>query len=161
MEGLVQEVKTGTANTRNGVKTTYKVVVNGSQYGTWDDPGCNAGDTVSFEFTQNGNYLNITKGSLSVVSKGTGAPPAQTIGLNEVLTKGPGSGSHGPYQARNNDTQDQIMRQSAVKAAIENRSEETDPNTLLGDADIFFKYYKNGITDDNLTDSLAEEDVNF
>jgi len=159
MEGLVQEVKTGTANTRNGVKTTYKVVVNGSQYGTWDDPGCNAGDTVSFEFTQNGNYLNITKGSLSVVSKGTGAPPPQQSMSQSGLSKSTGGGNS--YQARNNDTQDQIMRQSAVKAAIENRSEETDPNTLLGDADIFFKYYKNGITDDNLTDSLAEEDVNF
>lgn len=52
---------------RNGGQM-FSIQVDGNWYGgMFDDPGCNEGDTISFESSQNGRFLNVQKGTLQVV----------------------------------------------------------------------------------------------
>jgi hypothetical protein len=103
-------------------------------------PACKKGDTITADIGPNAKgYPEIN--NIKVVSSGASAP-----------TKSGG----GAYTPRNNDTQDQIMRQSAIKAAIENRTEVTVPIELIADADIFFEYYKNGMESETIKGLLAD-----
>lgn len=103
--------------TRNG-GMMYSIQVDGNWYGgMFDDPGCNEGDTVSFECSQNGRFMNVAKGTLQVVKNQPTQPAAQGGG---------GGGNAGNREAYwdNKAKQDEarqtsIAYQSARKDAIE------------------------------------------
>ncbi len=101
----------------------------GKSFGTGskEAPPCKTGDTITATLGENDKgYGTIT--DIKVESGGSTAKPTQQGG---GFQKDPA-------------TQDQIMRQSAIKAAIENKDTEADPLDIIKDAVLFFEYYKNG-----------------
>lgn len=83
----------------------YGMVVNGNKYGCGKSrPKASAGDTVSFRFTENGQYKNVDMKTFSAESNATSAGPA-SAGL---VTSTPSS------DARQNS----IVRQSSLEYAI-------------------------------------------
>lgn len=77
-----------------GTGVVHSISVNDVWYGgMWDKPACNEGDTVTFTASQNGNYWNVAKNSLSVVeasagaSTSTAASGGRTAPPNQTQTK--------------------------------------------------------------------------
>lgn len=81
----------------------YSIKVNDTLYGMGSNkPKCNVGDTVSFTYTEKGQYKNVdTKAGIEVMA----GPPAASAG----------SGGGGGYQ----DKQVVISRQSALNSALQ------------------------------------------
>ena len=71
IQGVVEQASSRAA----GRGTVHSIKVNGEWYGgMWDNPGCQQGDTVTFEATRNDRgYQNVVKGTLQ---KQMSAPPA-------------------------------------------------------------------------------------
>lgn len=86
----------------------YDIVIDGTTYGAGKFPpkGYAAGDYVSFEATQKGQYWNLTPGSLSKTNApaGVAAPPKMEASR---ITR---------------DKQDVISRQSALNSALQHVS---------------------------------------
>jgi hypothetical protein len=83
----------------------YGMVVNGNKYGCGKTkPKASVGDTVSFRYTENGQYKNVDMKSFSVETVVTNASPP----LGGLTTSSPSS------DARQNS----IVRQSSLEYAI-------------------------------------------
>lgn len=83
----------------------YGMVVNGNKYGCGKTkPKASVGDTVSFRYTENGQYKNVDMKSFSVETAVTNASPAISV----LTTSTPAS------DARQNS----IVRQSSLEYAI-------------------------------------------
>lgn len=94
--------------------TIYSIVVNGQSYGTYiTKPQCGRGDTVSFDYTEKGNFKNVNMKTLSVEA----GPPTASTG-----------GSVGSYT----DKQVVISRQSALNSAIAFVSVVVDADAVPG-----------------------------
>jgi len=57
--GIVEAVKVNEVNTRNGVKNSYNILLDGSWYNSFKDYGAKKGDRVVITYTENGQYKNI------------------------------------------------------------------------------------------------------
>jgi hypothetical protein len=83
----------------------YNVVVNGDWYGYgFEEPSFTAGQTISFNYRENGKFKNIDKASVQV--SGSAAPAKSAPVANAA-------------PARNDDRQLSIVHQSSRNAAIE------------------------------------------
>ena len=76
--------------TRNG-GTAYSFVIDGTWYGHgFDAPKFGEGDTISFDYQQNGNFKNVNAKSVQKVQApaaqepAQGAAPARNYGSNQV-----------------------------------------------------------------------------
>lgn len=114
--GIVQR-KNGKP-TRNG-KMMYSIQVDGNWYGgMFDDPGCNEGDTVSFESSQNGNFINVQKGTLQVVQNN--APSQAPAQQGQTGGQGGNRDEYWNSRAKADEArQVSIVYQSSRKDAIE------------------------------------------
>lgn len=92
------------SNRAAGTGVVYSIFVGGTWYGgMWEKPECGEGDTVTFSVQVRGNYSNVAKGSLQVVSKAADAPP------NAAAASGDGFA---------NSTQQRIEWQAARNSAV-------------------------------------------
>jgi hypothetical protein len=113
--GIISEV-----NNRGRGKGS-NIVVNGTKYGCFDpvEAGidtCNAGDEVTFDTSQNGQYINIVKGSLSKTGNtGVVAPPASSGG--SPRSKGGGGYAAKVFPIPSLDGQRSIIRQNSLTHA--------------------------------------------
>lgn len=149
MQGLVDKVFSKKRNTQHGEKMSYSLIIDGEFYGNgFTNPGDLEGSEVEFTFSRNGNFANIDKDTIKVLSSGGGSS-SNSKQSNQ-------GNSSPPPSKKGGSTQDQIMRQTAVKAAVENRDEVRDPIDVIKEADIYFEYFKNGIDSDAIGKLMVE-----
>ena len=113
--GVVQEV-----NNRGRGKGS-NILVGGTKYGCFDPVECgidqvNAGDEVTFDTSQNGQYINIVKNTLSKTGN-TGPVPPQTQGTSGGGSKGGGRFAPKPWPIPAEDGQRSIIRQNSLTHA--------------------------------------------
>lgn len=108
VSGIIQSIESRKVS--NGTKTAYNIIVAGQSYGAGlYAPKAKEGDYVTFTAEQNGNFLNVERGTLKVgkapagEAKGTAASAASNV-----------KQAVGGYDAR----QDAISRQAASNTAI-------------------------------------------
>jgi len=93
--GIVEVVKVNQVNTRNGVKNSYNILLDGVWYNSFKDFGVKKADRVVIVYTENGKYKNIDS-----VNIDTQAPQANVVNNNIVV-----------------DTQTAIIRQNCLQHA--------------------------------------------
>lgn len=136
----------GTVTLEDHLKDNGKHIIYST--GEKSKPPCFGGDTITATLGKNDKgYPTITN-----IKKVEGASKPKT-----GATQTPKYGNRDPEQ------QDMIMRQSAVKAAIDNRTKPAQLSDIVDDAEVFFKYYKTGDvplpTDGQ--DIIDDEDIPF
>lgn len=105
VSGIIQSIESRKVS--NGTKTAYNIIVAGQSYGAGlYAPKAKEGDYVTFTAEQNGNFLNVERGTLKV-----GKAPA---GEAKAATSAAVKQAVGGYDAR----QDAISRQAASNTAI-------------------------------------------
>lgn len=56
--GIAEKVTAGRTSTN---KDIYKITIGGQVFSGFGKPPCNQGDTIEFEYEENGQYKNVTK----------------------------------------------------------------------------------------------------
>lgn len=103
ISGIVEAVRDFKTNTG---ATMYTLVVNGERYGTGSKkPNCSAGDMVTFDVVEKGQYKNADLRSLVVEAGARGAVAAQSAAASKPFIS-------------NDNRQEVISKQAAVNSAI-------------------------------------------